>query len=189
MITEADGQARKRVLLDALYRKYYWTLVRLLSRQKIGTDAVADIVQETFCRMHQVSDFEALEFPKAYLFRTAFNLARDHQRQERLQRPSDRIDIESLEFESDAPNADRIVNGKQELEVVRQALTELSPKCRRAFVRNRFENASYQAIAQELDISVSMIEKYISQALAHIKACVDRARPAVSSVHTAKEEQ
>jgi DNA-directed RNA polymerase specialized sigma24 family protein len=47
---------------------------------------------------------------------------------------------------------------------------------------HRFEGATYQKIAEDLGLSVSMIEKYISQALAHLKTRLDesssRSRPA-----------
>lgn len=187
MTAEANAdEAHNRTLLDALYRKYYRPLLRFLSRQRIGTDEAAEIVQETYCRMHQVSNVEALEFPKAYLFRTAANLARDRQRQQRRLQGHEQSDIERLELASDEPGPYRILRGEQELEIARQALAELSPKCRRAFVMNRFQNATYQEIADELGVSVSMIEKYISQALAHIKTRVGGARRGAPHVRVVK---
>jgi RNA polymerase sigma factor (sigma-70 family) len=61
---------------------------------------------------------------------------------------------------------------------VRAALEELAPKCREVFVLHRFESLSYPQIAAELDLSVSMIEKYVSQALAHMRQRLSDVDPA-----------
>jgi RNA polymerase sigma factor (sigma-70 family) len=182
-----DGQARRRTLLDALYRQYSRALLRFLCRQRIGSEEAAEIVQETYCRMQQVSNVEAIDFPKAYLFRTAHNLARDSHRHQRLRRIGENVSVDSVELETTEPNPFRVLNGQQELAIARQALMELSPKCRRAFVMSRFEHLTYPQIAQALGVSVSMVEKYVSQALAHLKARVATTACSTSAVHIVKQ--
>jgi RNA polymerase sigma factor (sigma-70 family) len=183
----AESQARKKTLLDTLYRQYHRALTRFVNRQRLGPEAAAEIVQETYARMHHVSNVESLEHPRAYLYRTALNLARDHHRQSQARQAREHVDIEGVELASEEPSAYRILNGQQELTLVRQALLELSPKCRRAFILNRFEGVTYQGIAAELDVSVSMIEKYISQALAHLKMRVNTARLNAPQPRTLKQ--
>jgi RNA polymerase sigma factor (sigma-70 family) len=169
----SDGEARKRDFLDSLYRRYSGSLLRFLSRRRVGPEDAREIVQETYCRMQQVAGLESLEFPRAYLFRTALNLAEDGRRQQRRAPVPAAANSAEMEIPSEEPTAYRVLKGQQELAIIRQALTELAPKCRRAFVMHRFEGATYQQIAVELGLSVSMIEKYISQALAHLKTRLD----------------
>jgi DNA-directed RNA polymerase specialized sigma24 family protein len=56
-------------------------------------------------------------------------------------------------------------------------------------VLNRFENLSYAEIATELDLSVSMIEKYVSQALAHLRKRVADAGLVRKDLHVSKSPQ
>jgi RNA polymerase sigma factor (sigma-70 family) len=171
----SSGEAAKR-FLDALYRQYSRALLRFVSRQDIGTEEAKEIVQETYCRMHQVPAVESLESPRGYLFRTAINLTRDTKRQRRRDYSGPHDEFQDTDaVASEAPTAYQILNGKQELEIIRRAITELTPVCRQVFIMHRFENATYREIAAHFDLSVSMIEKYVSQALAHLKKSLDEA--------------
>lgn len=171
--TDADVQARKRTLVDALYRKYRRALTRFLTRQRVGSEEAADIIQETYCRIHQVEDVESIRFPQAFLFRTATNLVRNRRKAHARAHVEVAVEAQEADEDFDELTPYRVLNGQQELAVVRRSLKSLSPKCRRVFVMNRFEEVSYPKIAEELGISVSMVEKYISQALAHLKADVN----------------
>jgi RNA polymerase sigma factor (sigma-70 family) len=182
-VIHPEAETRRRDFLDSLYRRYSGSLLRFLSRRRVGPEDAREIVQETYCRMQQVAGLESLEYPRAYLFRTALNLAEDGRRQQRRSPvPPTGANPAELDVPSEEPTAYRVLKGQQEVAIIRQALTELQPKCRRAFVMHRFEGATYQQIAGELGLSVSMIEKYISQALAHLKTRLDesssRSRPA-----------
>ena len=60
---------------------------------------------------------------------------------------------------------ERILQAKQEASVAVEALKELSPRTRAAFVLIRFEGLSYKAAATRLGISVSAVEKHVTKAL------------------------
>lgn len=55
---------------------------------------------------------------------------------------------------------------KQELAIVFQRIDSLPPRCKQAFVLYRLKNLSYQQIAEEMGISVSMVEKHLINAMA-----------------------
>jgi len=182
-----EPEVQRNTLLDTLYRKYNGALMRFLKRQRIDREDAQEIVQETYCRLQQVSGVETIEFPQAYLFRTAFNLARDSERRLRRWRAPEELSSAEQEIPSEAPTPYRVLKGEQELAIVRAALGELTPKCRRAFILNRFRHATYAEIATEMGVSVSMVEKYISQALAHLKSRLDEARPQASQPRAVKQ--
>ena len=69
-----------------------------------------------------------------------------------------------------APHAERILDGEQRLRALEEALRELSPKCRAVFVLFHFDEMSQREIADRLRISVSMVEKYVKQAVTHCEA-------------------
>jgi RNA polymerase sigma factor (sigma-70 family) len=184
-----DSQAednRKRTLLDALYRKYSSALRKFLVRSHVKGDDLADIVQETYCRVLKSGDVETIQHPKAFLFQVANNVVRNAAKHRRSGVEDDAVDIESIEADDERPSPFRRIKAEQELAIVRAALEELSPKCREVFVLNRFEHLSYSQIAAELDLSVSMIEKYISQALAHLRNSVADADQGRRNLHLLK---
>lgn len=165
--------------LDALYRQYASALLRFISRQNVSPEEAKEIVQETYCRLQQLPQVETLESPRGYLFRTAINLARDTMRQRRRQYQRDMSNASdgsvAEDVASEAPTAYQVLKGQQELAIIRQAITELNPTCRQVFILHRFGNATYGQIAEQLGVSVSMIEKHVSAALAHLKSRLDEA--------------
>ena len=169
-----EGRAR---FLDGLYRQYASALLRFISRQNVSPEEAKEIVQETYCRLQQVPQVETLESPRGYLFRTAINLARDTKRQRRRQGEVTTGGDASAaeEVPSEAPTAYQVLKGQQELAIIRQAISELNPTCRQVFILHRFGNATYGQIAERLGVSVSMIEKHVSAALAHLKSRLDEA--------------
>jgi RNA polymerase sigma factor (sigma-70 family) len=155
--------------LEALYRKYSQALHRFLARSHVQCDEVSDIVQETYCRVLNSGELERIRYPRAYLLRVAHNVALNAAKHRRTAGDYEALDVSDVELEDEQPSAYRHLKAQQELTIVRAALTELSPKCREVFVLNRFEHRTYGQIAEELGLSVSMIEKYVSQALAHLR--------------------
>jgi len=174
--------------LDALYRQYARPLLVFIGRQNISREEAREIVQETYCRLQQVPQVETLESPRGYLFRTAINLARDSKRQRRrafhVAEAGEAGVPEVADVASEAPTAYQVLSGEQELAIIRQAIMELSPTCRQVFIQHRFGNATYSQIADAFGLSVSMIEKHVSQALAHLKTRLDAAHSGAQSRKT-----
>jgi RNA polymerase sigma factor (sigma-70 family) len=185
----ADTQnedTRKRSLLDALYRKYSQALQKFLVRHHVRREDVSDVVQETYCRVLKAGQLETIRDPKAFLFRVANNVRLNESKHRRAKVEDDAVDIERLEADDQKPSLYRDLKAQQELAIVRAALQELTPKCREVFVLNRFENLSYSQIAAELDLSVSMIEKHVSQALSHLRKRLTDANLGRRNLHRLK---
>ena len=107
---------------------------------------------------------------RAYLFKTANNIAIDRLR-ERVRRPHYfDIDPDDIVFEPAESCVERSVDAEQRLEFIRQSIAELPPKCRMAFLWFRVEGRSYAEIADQLGVSQSMIRKYVLRGLRHCHA-------------------
>jgi RNA polymerase sigma factor (sigma-70 family) len=168
-LTDASSEKPAENGLESLYRKYSQALHRFLLHCHVQRDDVPDIVQETYCRVLNSAELERIRYPRAFLLRVAHNVAINAAKHRRTAGDYDAVNISDVELEDEQPSAYRHLKAEQELTLVQAALTELTPKCREVFVLNRFEHRTYGQIAEELGLSVSMIEKYVSQALAHLR--------------------
>lgn len=58
-----------------------------------------------------------------------------------------------------------VLVSKEQVQLIREALDSLPPKCRLIFHKSRFEKKKYAEIAQELNLSVKTIEVQMGKAL------------------------
>ena len=135
-----------------------------------------DVAQDAYVRALQSERRgETVVEPVAYLLRVARNLFIDRKRTDMRESAllvrSDRIDTVATA----APDPERILAGKQRLDIALAAIGRLPPRCREAFELHRFEGLSYTAIARRMGISTSMVEKHIAEAMARLARAVNHA--------------
>lgn len=160
---------RRGIELDRIAARYYDSLVRFLKRRRFSTEDAADLAQDTFVRLSAV-DIRQIRQPGSFLFTTALNLLRDRARSAEARHAALSVSAEEAQLVCPAPRPERILDGEQRLRMLEEALRELSPKCRAVFVLFHFDEMSQREIADRLRISVSMVEKYVRQALSHCEA-------------------
>ncbi len=61
---------------------------------------------------------------------------------------------------------------KELQDVINHTIDQLPEKCRIVFMLSRFEDYSYQQIADELEISIKTVENQISKALKRLRKAV-----------------
>ncbi len=159
--------------LVELYADAQTDLKSYLRSKLPNSDDIEDVAQDCYLRLQRSEKFLAgkVENPRAFLFKVATNLltdrARLHCRRDRDQKLMGRpIYVSGAE---DAPSAEptpeACAAAKEELVCVLQAIKTLPPKCQRALIMQRFDGCSHKQIAQAMQVSKSMVEKYISQAM------------------------
>jgi RNA polymerase sigma-70 factor (ECF subfamily) len=151
--------------LSKLFEQHNRHLVSFLAH-RLGNEAEArDVAQEAYVRVLQLNEPGAISFLRAYLYRTAANLATDRLRHRtRAGRLDPTYDGDAL---TNALSPDRQVLAREELTLVRQALLELPARYRRAFVLHRFEDRSTEEIARDLRLRPTQVRLYLRRALAY----------------------
>jgi RNA polymerase sigma-70 factor (ECF subfamily) len=157
---------RREIELERLAARYYESLVRFFKRRSRCVDDAADLAQDTFVRLSAV-DLREIRQPASFLFTTALNLLRDRARSARTRNEVFSVPAEEAQLICPAPHAERVLDGEQRIRELEAALRELSPKCRAVFVLFHFDDLPQREIAERLRISVSMVEKYVRQAVNH----------------------
>lgn len=174
-------EGRQRIL-ERLFLRYGPDL-RAFLVGAMGIDEsrdLDDVVQEVFVRLAKIEDLpirllpESEKSPISYLITIAHNVAIDRERKRLVRdryRQNDGLGQQEAELDEDSPEA--IVLAGQELERVKKVIFGMKPKWRKAFILNRFKHRTYAQVAEEMDISVKQVEKYISQALYLIRRTLE----------------
>ena len=145
-------------------------------RLRTKSDA-ADLVQEVYLRMLRVSDTDAILNPEAYLFTVARNLLTENALVDRRQAgAADVGEVDGMQSLPDAPEFDTALDITREVARLRVVLKQLSPECCAAVMLKYRHELSYQEIADRLEVSPSMVNKYLRQALSHCRRRMARLR-------------
>lgn len=161
----------ERVLLELLFKKYRSSLFRHLTCLVPSRDDAAELVQESYARLLRHSGIARFEsVARAYLFRTATNLARDHFRR-RVSRHADaHVDIDDLPVAAEGLTPERTIAWDQTIASIKQGLQRLPIATRRVFVLSRFRGKTYPEIAVILGVSSRTVERKMSEAMAELAA-------------------
>lgn len=142
-------------------------LRRYFARRVDGAD-VDDLVQEVFVHLQAKRCDTAIDNPQRYMFAVARNVLISRYRRQKA-RSSTFYDVVTDDVEvPDFISPERIVIGIQEYRRAVQAIVNLPPRARAAFQFHRFENMTYQAIAERMGISKESVKELIHRALVRI---------------------
>jgi RNA polymerase sigma-70 factor (ECF subfamily) len=151
------------------------TLEKFLARKLDNPEDAAELAQEAFMRLHRLEHPESLDNARAFLFQVASNLAVDQLRRRQLHFRFLRAE-KSLVEEGEPPDInaagaspEQIIDAQERLRNIRSAIDELPFKVKQAFLLHRQNGMSYSDIAEQMQVSVSSVEKYILQALQHFR--------------------
>lgn len=160
----SEVKNNNRNAYEALFRQLYTPLVRFAREIVKDTDAAEDLVQEVFVKIwekrHQIQIETGI---KSYLYMAVKNQCLNALRIE--QRNA---------FLSDDFNDDlRVANNQTDLQTntihlkqhIAEAIEKLPPRCGLIFKMSRFEEKTYQEIADALELSVKTIENQMGKAL------------------------
>lgn len=152
-----------------LFEEHNRALMRFLACRLKSSHEAKEVAQEAYVRLLQLDAPGGIGYLRAFLFKTAANLAAD-----RLKSAARRERIDKLDFFDEAPSepsAEKSVAAQQELETILKLLDELPPRCRYAFVMHRFYGHSIAEVAALMNLSVRMVQLYVERALVF---CRDR---------------
>ncbi|NOW45318.1 RNA polymerase sigma-70 factor (ECF subfamily) [Novosphingobium sp. SG751A] len=142
-----------------------------------GEDA-RDLVQDVFARMLATEGWAAITNTRAFMLRTARNLAIERMRRSKIIDFRQIADAEHMELAEDAPDPHQIAEGREAMSDFQQALSQLPERCRTVFVRRRIEEQSPRQIAADLNLSLSTLEKRLARAIELITRALEPRRRA-----------
>jgi RNA polymerase sigma-70 factor (ECF subfamily) len=162
---EPDAYAKdpaKRIA--ALFESHNRALIRFLTYRLKSAHEAKEVAQEAYVRMLQLDAPGGISYLRAFLFKTASNLAAD-----RLKSVTRRERLDQLEFfgaGESTPSPEAGIAAEQELAVVLALVGRLPPKCRYAFIMHRCYGHDLAEIALLMHLSERMVRLYVERAVA-----------------------
>lgn len=153
---------------DAILRNF-------LRRRVRHTDDADDLAQEVYLRVARHPQLDEVGCLRAFMFQTALNLVRDRSRRSYTRAQPRSLPIEDANLQSPEDPVAAVI-WCEELERVSGAVDRMPPNRREALLLHRFDDRSYAEIAQQLNVSVSMVEKHISAALVDLRSAIQDSR-------------
>jgi RNA polymerase sigma factor (sigma-70 family) len=168
------SSGRDKILAE-LVARHGAPLEKYLARKLDSPEDAAEVAQETYLRLHRLEQLENLDNARAYLFQMATNLAVDQLRRRTLHHrylnteKNQANEGENTDINADGVSPEKILVAREKLAAINTALDELPFKVKQAFLLHRRSGMSYSSIAEQMQVSVSSVEKYILQALKHCR--------------------
>jgi RNA polymerase sigma factor (sigma-70 family) len=163
---DAASSAPHAERIAAIFREHNQSLLRFLLGRLASEQDAREVAQEAYVRMLQLDRPEGISFLKAFLFKTAANLAIDRVRRRRTCESSERHFFD-LELE---PSAESRISAAEDANLTLAALRELPARHRAAFLLSRLEGLSTAEIAVRLGVTDRAVRKYLVHALLHLRA-------------------
>ncbi len=158
----ADGAAPS---LDALYSEHNGWLKRWLQQRLGCPERAADIAQDTFVRILLKETPPQIEKPRAYLTTIANGLVINHWRRQALEQAY--LEILQQQPEPIVPSHEETALVIEKLEQLARMLDGLPIRAKQVFLLARLDGLAYKQIAERLDISVNMVQKAMTLAIAN----------------------
>lgn len=173
-MAKADKSTSK---IFGAFLKHEHALKSFISRFVYRAHDIEDISQEAFARAFKAETKTDIRNPRAFLFRTAKNIALNE-----LTRKSNTLTdyIEencSEDVLSRERAADEQVDLNQRYRVFCQAVASLPAQCQRVFVMRKVYGFSHKEISKALGISTSTVEKHVATGLLRSKDYMKKHQP------------
>jgi RNA polymerase sigma factor (sigma-70 family) len=164
------GESRAQVV-ERLFREHNEALIRFLRGRVESHQEAREVAQEAYVRLLSLDQPEAVSYLRAFLFKTAANIAIDRRRRHQH---FDKVAGAQLFAElTENRTPERQLSGEQTLRQLGIIIESMPAKCRESFVLNQIQGLDAATIATQLGITDSMVRKYVVRALLHCRQFMD----------------
>jgi RNA polymerase sigma-70 factor (ECF subfamily) len=167
--------ARRAEFISALFARHRRSLLWYLTRFMPNASDAEDVAQEAFVRLLGAPHLETdATRARNYLFAIATNLARDNYRRRTARAESAHVALDDLQLESAEPTAEELLDAERGRQKVDEALRDLQPRPREAFLLYVQEEMTYERIALRLGVSKKTIERDVGLTIAFCRSRLAR---------------
>jgi len=167
-VKEGDDNA-----FDYLVEKYRRPLIGFMYRMTHNAATAEELAQEVFLRVYRSrTTYTADAKFSTWLYRIATNLAANHARDTRHERPEVQVSIDEPDEESgttvdvadNRPNVEQDLVREERLKAIRKHIQALPERQRMAVIMHKYQNMDYKQIAEVLKLSESATKSLLFRA-------------------------
>jgi RNA polymerase sigma-70 factor (ECF subfamily) len=158
---------------DYLVQKYRRPMVSFMYRMARNTAAAEDLAQEVFLRVYRSrTSYEASAKFTTWLYRIATNLAVNHARDTRHERPEVQVSLDepdeesgtTLELPDGSLTAEQAMVRRERMLAIRSKVEALPDQQRLAVIMHKYQQMDYKQIAEVLKKSESATKSLLFRA-------------------------
>jgi len=158
---------------DYLVQKYRRPMVSFMYRMAHNAAAAEDLAQEVFLRVYRSrGSYEASAKFTTWLYRIATNLAVNHARDTRHERPENMASLDEADEETGttmdvadtSPNVEEKLVKQERLKAIRQKVENLPERQRLAVLMHKYQQMDYKQIGEVLNLSESATKSLLFRA-------------------------
>ena len=158
---------------DYLVQKYRRPMVSFMYRMSRNQAAAEDLAQEVFLRVYRSREsYEASAKFTTWLYRIATNLAVNHARDTRHERPEVQVSLDepdedtgtTLEVPDRSMNAEQTIVLRERMMAIRSRVEALPEQQKRAVIMHKYQQMDYKQIAEVLKKSESATKSLLFRA-------------------------
>ena len=171
------GEAAQNSGLASVYMACRGALARVVGRIVKRHD-IEDILQDAFVRSFEAEGRYHIRNPRAFLLRTATNLALNHASRAGYRTTTDIEDLAlSGVYATGSDAVEDSVDADDRYQQFCRAVGGLPDQCRRAFILKKVYGLSQKEIAKALAITESTVETHFARGLVLCRDALDGANP------------
>jgi RNA polymerase sigma-70 factor (ECF subfamily) len=176
-LTDAEVMLRVRAgdesAFDYLVQKYRRPMVSFMYRMAHNAAAAEDLAQEVFLRVYRSrASYEASAKFTTWLYRIATNLAVNHARDTRHERPENMASLDepdeetgtTMDVADTSPNVEEKLVKQERLKAIRQKVQSLPERQRLAVLMHKYQQMDYKQIGEVLKLSESATKSLLFRA-------------------------
>jgi RNA polymerase sigma-70 factor, ECF subfamily len=176
-LTDADVMLRVKAgdesAFDYLVQKYRRPMVNFMYRMAHNAAVAEDLAQEVFLRVYRSrGSYEASAKFTTWLYRIATNLAANHARDTRHERPENMVSLDEPDEDTgttmDVPDSKLSVEEnmvrRERLAAIRKTVQSLPERQRVAVIMHKYQQMDYKQIAEVLKLSESATKSLLFRA-------------------------
>jgi len=168
-----DVKAGDEASFDLLLRKYRLPLVNFLFRMVRDAATAEDLAQEVFLRVYRSrQSYEASAKFTTWLYRIATNLAVNHARDTRNERPEKMASLDepdeetgsTMDVADGSPTAEETILRRERMSAIRAKVQALPERQRVAVLMHKYQQMDYKQISEVLKLSESATKSLLFRA-------------------------
>src|SRR5277367_2041835 len=158
---------------DYLVQKYRRPIVSFMYRMARNASAAEDLAQEVFLRVYRSREsYEASAKFTTWLYRIATNLAVNHARDTRHERPENTVSLDepdedsgrTLDLPDRTPSAEETIVRRERMLAIRSKVEALPEQQRLAVIMHKYQQMDYKQIAEVLKKTESATKSLLFRA-------------------------